>query len=98
MSLTRSEVERVSLLARLHLTEEELETMTTQLSQVVEYVEQLGQLNTENVEPMAHGVELFNVFADDHDQPSLPRDQALSNAPARDDECYLVRAVLREGT
>ncbi|MFB3103847.1 MAG: Asp-tRNA(Asn)/Glu-tRNA(Gln) amidotransferase subunit GatC, partial [Pseudomonadales bacterium] len=54
MSLTRADVEKVSLLARLQLTDEELTTMTTQLGQIVQYVEQLSQLDTDNVQPMAH--------------------------------------------
>jgi len=94
MSLSRPEVEKVSLLARLRLSEEELDLMTSQLGQIVEYVEQLSELDTENVEPMAHAVQIQNVFADDEVGPSLDRDQALANAPKRDDECYRVPAVL----
>lgn len=94
MSLSRQEVEKVSLLARLRLTEEELDLMTSQLGQIVEYVEQLSALDTEDVEPMAHAVEIQNVFADDEVASSLDRDQALANAPNRDDECYRVPAVL----
>jgi len=94
MSLSRQEVEKVSLLARLRLSEEELDLMTSQLGQIVEYVEQLSELDTEDVEPMAHAVAMQNVFADDEVAPSLARDQALANAPKRDDECYRVPAVL----
>jgi aspartyl-tRNA(Asn)/glutamyl-tRNA(Gln) amidotransferase subunit C len=96
MSLSRREVEKVSLLGRLRLSEEELDLMTNQLGQIVEYVEQLSELDTENVEPMAHAVEIRNVFADDEVAASLGRDQALANAPKRDDECYRVPAVLGE--
>ena len=92
--LSRTEVERVSLLARLRLTSAELETMTEQLAQVVDYVQQLEELDTDGVEPMAHAVELTNVFAEDQLHDSLPRDEALANAPKRDDECYRVPAVL----
>ncbi len=49
MSLTREEIEKVALLARLRLSPDELETMTVQLSQIVEYVEQLSELDTESV-------------------------------------------------
>jgi len=94
MSLSRQEVEKVSLLARLRLSEEELDLMTSQLGQIVEYVEQLSELDTENVEPMAHAVEIQNVFAADEVASGLDRDQALANAPKRDDECYRVPAVL----
>ena len=94
MSLSRAEVEKVSLLARLLLTPTQLDEMTAQLGQIVEYVEQLGELDTDDVEPMAHTLDLVNVFADDDLLPSLDREQALANAPKRDDECYRVPAVL----
>ena len=64
------------------------------MGQIVDYVHQLAELDTDAVEPMAHAVELSNVFADDTLAESLPRDEALANAPRRDDECYLVPAVL----
>jgi aspartyl-tRNA(Asn)/glutamyl-tRNA(Gln) amidotransferase subunit C len=94
--LTREDVEKVSLLARLKLTDEELALMTAQLGQIVGYVEQLGELDTEDVEPMAHAVEVTNVFRPDELRESLPRDAALANAPKADGECYLVPAVLGE--
>ncbi|MCA9161468.1 MAG: Asp-tRNA(Asn)/Glu-tRNA(Gln) amidotransferase subunit GatC [Planctomycetales bacterium] len=94
MSLTRSEVEKVALLARLRLTDDELDSMTRQLTAIVDYIEQLGELNTDGVEPMAHAMDLRNVFADDMPRESLPREAALANAPKRDDECYRVPAVL----
>jgi aspartyl-tRNA(Asn)/glutamyl-tRNA(Gln) amidotransferase subunit C len=96
MSLTREDVEKVSLLARLKLTDDELALMTAQLGQIVEYVEQLGELDTDEVEPMAHAVEVTNVFRPDEPSDSLPREAALSNAPKADGECYLVPAVLGE--
>ena len=94
MSLTREEVEKVSLLGRLQLTDAEVDKMATQLSQIIDYFELLNELDTEGVEPMAHAVELHNVFADDEPGMSLPRDLVLSNAPKRDEECYRVPAVL----
>lgn len=96
MSLTRQDVEKVSLLARLRLTDDELDKMTVQLGQILEYFDQLNELETANVEPMAHAVEVSNVFGDDIVQPSLDRDDVLSNAPKRDEECYRVPAVLGE--
>ena len=94
MSLTRADVEKVSLMARLKLTADELETMTAQLGQIVGYVEQLSELDTENVEPLAHALEVVNVFRADDPRPSLERSEALANAPSSDGECYLVPAVL----
>ncbi|MCA9141749.1 MAG: Asp-tRNA(Asn)/Glu-tRNA(Gln) amidotransferase subunit GatC [Planctomycetaceae bacterium] len=96
MGLSRDEVAKVSLLARLRFDEAELDTLTTQLSQVVEYVRQLEELDTESVQPMAHVEDIHNVLADDVARPSLDRDEALANAPKRDDECYRVPAVLGE--
>ncbi|HEX4000349.1 MAG TPA: Asp-tRNA(Asn)/Glu-tRNA(Gln) amidotransferase subunit GatC [Pirellulales bacterium] len=96
MSLSRADVEKVALLGRLRLTPQELDTMTAQLGAVVAYVEQLSELNTDDVEPMAHAVELTNVFRPDELQPSLDRSAALANAPHHDDEYYLVPAVLGE--
>jgi aspartyl-tRNA(Asn)/glutamyl-tRNA(Gln) amidotransferase subunit C len=96
MSLTRADVEKVSLLGRLLLSEAELDTMTTQLTRVVGYVEQLREIDTDGIQPMAHAVEMHNVFRDDTLAPSLPRDAALANAPKRDSECYRVPAVLGE--
>jgi aspartyl-tRNA(Asn)/glutamyl-tRNA(Gln) amidotransferase subunit C len=94
MSLSREDVAKVALLARLRLTGEELDRMTAQLGQIVGYVEQLQQLSTDDVEPIAHGVELNNVFKSDETRPSLDRAAALANAPKHDEECYRVPAVL----
>ena len=94
MSLSKADVEKVSLLARLKLTDAELSTMTRQLDQVLQYVQQFEELDTTGVQPMAHTADLANVFADDVLRPSLPREAALANSPKRDDQCYLVPAVL----
>jgi aspartyl-tRNA(Asn)/glutamyl-tRNA(Gln) amidotransferase subunit C len=96
MGLSREDVEKVALLGRLRLSSQELDTMTAQLGAVVAYVQQLSELNTDDVEPMAHAVELTNVFRPDEIQPSLERTAALANAPHHDGECYLVPAVLGE--
>ncbi len=96
MSLSRADVEKVSLLARLQLSPQELDTMTTQLGAIVGYVEQLGELDTSGVEPMAHAQDVANVFAADELRPSLPRAEAMANAPHQDGEYYLVPAVLGE--
>lgn len=96
MTLTREDVEKVALLARLRLSEAEIGAMTQQLTRVLGYVEQLGELNTDNIAPMAHAIELTNVLVDDVVQPSLNREAALANAPKRDAECYRVPAVLGE--
>ena len=96
MAISRQEVEKVSLLGRLLLSEEELDKMTAQLGQILDYMDLLGEVDTEQVEPMAHALDVSDVFRDDQLRPSLKREQALANAPGRDGECYLVPAVLGE--
>ena len=94
MPLSREQVEKVALLARLKFAPQELDRFTSQLSQILAYVEQLGELQTDDVEPMSHPIELRNVFREDNQLGSLPRDAALANAPQRDDEFFLVPPVL----
>jgi aspartyl-tRNA(Asn)/glutamyl-tRNA(Gln) amidotransferase subunit C len=92
--LTRSDIAKVAMLARLKLSESELETLTTQLGSVLNYVEILNEVNTDDVEPMAHAVELSNVFRSDEIRDSLPRELALSNAPKTDGRAFLVPEIL----
>jgi aspartyl-tRNA(Asn)/glutamyl-tRNA(Gln) amidotransferase subunit C len=94
MALSIDEVAKVAILARLRLSPDELQTFTGQLNAIVDYVAQLQELDTSGVEPLAHGVEVRNVFRDDVRGPSLPREAALANAPKRDTENFLVPAVL----
>ena len=96
-ALTRSEVAKVALLARLRLTDAELDAMTAQLGVILGYVERLGEVDTEGVEPMAHAVERSNVFRDDIETPMLPRDAALANAPKTDGQYFLVPQILEAG-
>ncbi|MBI1901430.1 MAG: Asp-tRNA(Asn)/Glu-tRNA(Gln) amidotransferase subunit GatC [Planctomycetia bacterium] len=96
MALSRDDVLKVSLLGRLSLTEAEQQRMTEQLGGIVDYVAQLSELDTKDVEPMAHAIEMTNVFRDDAVRESLPRQDALANAPHTDGEFYLVPAVLGE--
>jgi aspartyl-tRNA(Asn)/glutamyl-tRNA(Gln) amidotransferase subunit C len=96
MPITREEVEKVSLLARLLLSEAELGRITSELGRILDYMDLLGEVETDGVEPMAHALEVANVFRADEVRPSLARESALANAPSRDDECYRVPAVLGE--
>jgi aspartyl-tRNA(Asn)/glutamyl-tRNA(Gln) amidotransferase subunit C len=96
MSISRTEVEKIALLGRLLLSEEELSRMTVQLGDILGYMDLLGEVDTERVEPMVHALDVANVYREDRVEPSLDRELALANAPHRDDECYLVPAVLGE--
>ena len=92
--LTRDEVRRVAVLARLKLSESELESLTAQLGQILGHMELLDELDTEDVEPMVHAIELKNVFRADEERESLPRAEALSNAPKTDGRYFLVPQIL----
>ena len=96
--MNREEVVKIALLARLKLTDDELDRFTSQLGQVLQYVDILNEVDTEDVEPMAHAVELFNVFRDDEVRESLARNEALSNAPKTDGRCFLVPPILAGGS
>lgn len=94
MSITREEVEKTALLARLRLTEAELDRMTDQMGQILGYMDLLGEVDTEGIEPMAHAIEVRNVLREDRVRESVPREKILHSAPSKDGECYLVPAVL----
>lgn len=94
MAISRADVEKVALLSRLRLDEAELAEMTEQLVKIVGYVDQLSEVDTASVEEMAHAVELENKLKPDEARPSLPRGEALRNAPSKSEQGYLVPAVL----
>ena len=73
MAISRDEVEKVSLLGRLLLSEPELEKMTAQLGQILDYMDLLGEVDTEGVEPMAHALAVADVFREDTPGKSLDR-------------------------
>jgi aspartyl-tRNA(Asn)/glutamyl-tRNA(Gln) amidotransferase subunit C len=92
--LTIDDVAKVALLARLRVSPDELQMFTGQLNSIMDYVAQLQQLETTDVEPLSHGIEVRNVFRDDARGDALPREAALRNAPQRNQESFLVPAVL----
>ncbi len=79
--IDREQVLYVARLARLRLTEDELERMPGELSKILEHVEAMNELDLDGVEPTSHVVELQNVLREDVPRPSLPRERALEGAP-----------------
>jgi aspartyl-tRNA(Asn)/glutamyl-tRNA(Gln) amidotransferase subunit C len=79
--IERDQVLHVARLARLRLTEDEVERMAREMSQILEHVEKMNELDLEGVEPTSHVVELQNVLRDDVPRDSLPRERALAPAP-----------------
>jgi aspartyl-tRNA(Asn)/glutamyl-tRNA(Gln) amidotransferase subunit C len=94
MSSAKFDVQYVAELARINLTPEEINTFQAQLGHVLEHVEKLNQLELTNVEPTAHSFPIYNVFREDQEQPSLPRDLALSNAPRQAHGLFIVTKVV----
>jgi aspartyl-tRNA(Asn)/glutamyl-tRNA(Gln) amidotransferase subunit C len=94
MSLSIDDVAKVAVLARLRVSPDELQMFTGQLNSIMDYVAELQELDTEGVLPLAHGIEVRNVFRVDVRGPALPREAALANAPKRNQESFLVPAVL----
>ena len=94
MALTTSDVRWVAHLARLELGEADVHLLTPQLESILDYVQQLQGVNTDGVEPLAHALEVHNVFRADESAPSLPVADALANAPDRQGELFGVPAVL----
>lgn len=79
--LTRADVERIAALAHLRLTATEIELFTKQLADILEYAERLRDVNTAEVSATWHSVPLSSPLREDDVRPSLPRDDALANAP-----------------
>ena len=82
--IDREQVLHVARLARLRLTEEEVESMTGELSSILDHIEKIGELALEDVAPTSHVIELDNVLRADEPRPSLPRELALAEAPDSD--------------
>ena len=88
--LDRDQVLHVARLARLDLSEAELEKMASELSHVLEYIETINELDLDDVPPTSHVVDVTNRLRDDIPRPSLPRDRVLEAAPAVDDGGFSV--------
>jgi aspartyl-tRNA(Asn)/glutamyl-tRNA(Gln) amidotransferase subunit C len=95
-SLRREDVAHVAKLARLSLSEEELELYTEQLGQILEHANDTSTLNLEGVVPTAHPFGLINVTRDDIVRPSLSRDVVLAMAPDAEDGRFAVPRIMGE--
>jgi aspartyl-tRNA(Asn)/glutamyl-tRNA(Gln) amidotransferase subunit C len=92
MAISRDEVLHVAGLARLELTDEEIERFQEQLNAILEAVGKVSELDLSEVEPTAHPLDLSNVWAEDEPRPSLSVEEALANAPDRDGDFFRVPA------
>ncbi len=94
--ITREEVAHVAKLARLELSESELEVFTSQLAKVLDHAADVEALDVGDVPPTAHPYPLRNVFRDDVVGPTLDRDEVLAEAPAADTGMFSVPRILGE--
>lgn len=92
--LTADEVRHIALLARVGMTDDEVERMRDTLSDILAQFEALREVDTGDLEPTAHSVNLLSVMRDDEAGDSLARDEALANTPNRQGDLVRVKAVL----
>jgi aspartyl-tRNA(Asn)/glutamyl-tRNA(Gln) amidotransferase subunit C len=94
MKITKDEVLYVADLARLDLDEEAIETFAGQIGKILQYVDTLNEVDTEGIRPTSHAIFLTNAFREDEPGPHLDREQALANAPEKDDGSFIVPRVI----
>jgi aspartyl-tRNA(Asn)/glutamyl-tRNA(Gln) amidotransferase subunit C len=94
MKITRAEVEHVARLARLELTEPELDTFTVQMDSILAYVEKLNALDTEGIIPTSHAVPMDNAFRPDQPGQPIGVEDALANAPKHAESFFRVPKVI----
>jgi aspartyl-tRNA(Asn)/glutamyl-tRNA(Gln) amidotransferase subunit C len=90
MAITREEVLHVAKLARLELTDDEVERLTGELSAILEAVSKVSELDLSDVPPTSHPLELVNGLGEDEPHDSLTLDQVFANAPAREGDLFKV--------
>ena len=94
MKITPKEISNVPTLARLNMSEEEVEAMARQLDEILTYVAKLNELDTEDIKPTTHAISIVNAFREDEVKPSLPKDKALANGPRQNGESFVVPRVI----
>jgi aspartyl-tRNA(Asn)/glutamyl-tRNA(Gln) amidotransferase subunit C len=96
VSITRGEVAHLAHLARLSLTEDELDRMAGQLDVILSSVARVGEVAADDIPPTSHSLPLTNVMRPDEVRPSLSQEAALSGAPAAEDGRFRVPRILDE--
>jgi aspartyl-tRNA(Asn)/glutamyl-tRNA(Gln) amidotransferase subunit C len=96
MAITIQDVEHIAKLAKLEFTDAEKEKFTHQLNQILEYMDQLNSLDTSTVEPLSHVIELSNVFRKDEVKSGVSTEEALKNAPEKNEQFFKVPKVIGE--
>jgi aspartyl-tRNA(Asn)/glutamyl-tRNA(Gln) amidotransferase subunit C len=94
LKISKEEIEHIAVLARLSLPEEEKELFGSQLSNILDYMEKLNELDTKGIEPTSHVLTLSNVMRDDIPMPSIPKEDALMNAPDHTEKFFRVPKII----
>jgi aspartyl-tRNA(Asn)/glutamyl-tRNA(Gln) amidotransferase subunit C len=94
MPITNKDIQHIAELARLNLETEEIETFTHQFGNILSYMERLNKVETDNVSPMSHPSQMINAFRDDKVVQSISTQKALSNAPERDENAFIVPKIV----
>jgi aspartyl-tRNA(Asn)/glutamyl-tRNA(Gln) amidotransferase subunit C len=93
MTIKKEDVLHVARLARLEIPEDEIERVQSELGAILDAVSKVSELDLSGVEPTSHPLDVVNVWAEDEPRPSLPREEALANAPDPEDGHFRVPAV-----
>lgn len=91
------QVRHVAHLARLELSDDQVDHLSLDLSAILDYVDQLNRLDTDGIEPTTHPLPIHSVFRDDETTPSLDTESALKNAPQRERTFFRVPKVIDRG-
>ena len=94
MAINRDTVKYTANLARIELSDKELEHFTGQLDRILAYVDKLNTLNVAKLEPTSHVLEMKNVYRDDVVKKSLPASEAIQNAPSKENSLFKVPKII----
>lgn len=94
MKINEEEIKKIAFLSRLEFNSQDLEKMNESMNSILTHMEELKQYDTDDVKPTAHAVEQFNVTRKDIPHKSLSNDEALSNAPEKEDGYFKVPQII----
>ena len=94
MKITKDEVLYVADLARLDLDEASIDKFAGQIGKILDYVDKLNEIDTEGIRPTSHAISLTNAFREDEQKEHLERDQALANAPQKEEGAFVVPKII----
>lgn len=94
MAVTKDDVKKIAVLARLKFSDDELDKFTSQFNEILLYMDTLNEIDTENIETLNHPVDNENVFRKDIRVPGISKEDALKNAPETDGEFFIVPRII----